>query len=323
MSKHIPEIIREISRERAPQFFNLTRKVPPPKIIEIGQIWSTQSTLMLPEIGEVITEEPRLIVILSTSEDTGLFYDQVTAVPISMMIWAATNFDLLVPIPESSLPYQYMVEVWNETPVLRAHLRTYIGKLSDNAVKVMRSVHLSLLLDENLPQKAQEWVGLPIIEENDLRVAFQEAEVEAVQYLANAATAALFADLPSPVAEPARKKRFQVQPVFSNVEKFLKGSRRAFAAGHSTTSDIVVSTSSGEDAFVLQILERRRETLIYALVHEVSPSLEGLSFVITVVLREQEIRSVTAIMRTDEQITIGNVLRFDKNDIVLVNIDFE
>jgi len=239
------------------------------------------------------------------------------------MTWAATNFDLIVPTGESTLPYSCMVEVWNEAPVLRAHLRSYLGSLSDNAIRVLRTIHVSRLLDEALPEKVSAWVGLPIHDDSDVRAGFQESEVEAVQYLARAATAALFADLPSPVAEPARKKRFQTQPVFSNVENFLKGSRRAFAASQPTMSDIVVSVASGEDSFVLQVLERRRESLIYALVHDVSPSLEGQSFVITVVLKEREIRSEPAIMRADEQVIIGNVSRFDKNNIVQVNIDFE
>jgi len=305
MSKRIPEVIRELSRERAPQFFKISQKMSPPSTLAVGQIWSTHSLLEIPGVAAVTSDEPRLIVVLSIQEDSGSPYDQFTVAPISPMTWAATNFDLIVPTGESTLPYSCMVEVWNEAPVLRAHLRSYLGSLSDNAIRVLRTIHVSRLLDEALPEKVSAWV------------------VEAVQYLARAATAALFADLPSPVAEPARKKRFQTQPVFSNVENFLKGSRRAFAASQPTMSDIVVSVASGEDSFVLQVLERRRESLIYALVHDVSPSLEGQSFVITVVLKEREIRSEPAIMRADEQVIIGNVSRFDKNNIVQVNIDFE
>lgn len=323
MSKRIPEVIREISRERAPQFFKVSQKISPPPTLAVGQIWSTHSLLELPGVATVTSDEPRLIVVLSIQEDSGSPYDQFTAAPISPMTWAATNFDLLVPAGESTLPYAYMVEAWNEAPVLRAHLRSYLGSLSDNAVRVLRTIHVSRLLDEALPDKVSAWVGLPIYDDSDVRAGFQESEAEAVQYLARAATAALFADLPSPVAEPARKKRFQTQPVFSNVENFLKGSRRAFAASQPSVSDIVVSVASGEDSFVLQVLERRRESLIYALVHEVSPSLEGQSFVITIILKEREIRSKPAIMRADEQVIIGNMSRFDKNNIVQVNIDFE
>src|SRR5690606_36446937 len=96
MSKNIPDAVRNLSRERASEFYRLTQK-DAPGVIEIGQIWSTHSHLSLPGLHESFTDEPRLIVILDGSGSRSDEYGQVTAVPISLHIAMATDYDLVIP----------------------------------------------------------------------------------------------------------------------------------------------------------------------------------------------------------------------------------
>lgn len=326
MSKQAPEVIRGLSRERAPQFYNLTQKIPQPTIVETGQIWSTYSSLNLPGLAESISDEPRLVVILTGTGNVAVRHEHVTAAPISLMTWAATDFDLLIPDGESPLPYRFMVEVWNETPVLKAHLRAYLGKLSERAISVLRSIHVARLVDEDLPANAKVWVGLPLMGESDARIAFQEAEVEAVEYLANLATAALFAELTSwapSVQLIRRRQRFEIKPVFGSIVDYLKGSQRALASSTSPSADVIISNTEGGETFVFELLERRRESRVYLAVHDLSPSLEGKICVITLVLAEGEIRSEPTELRQNAEIQIGKVPNFDKHKIVRVEIEVE
>ncbi len=326
MSKRVPEVIRGLSREQAPHFYKLNQKTPQPTAVEPGQIWSTYSYLNLPDLAETSTDEPRLVVILAGTGGLEARYEQVTTAPISLMLWAATDFDLIVPKGESPLAYQFMVEVWNETPTLKAHLKACLGKLSERAMTVLRSVHVARLVDENLPAAAKAWVGLPLMGDSDTRIAFQEAEIEALEYLAKAATTAVFAELTASVVadQPTKTRhRFEVKPIFGNLADFLKGPKRAFASSTLSQNDVIISKVEGDDTFVFELLERRRESRVYLVIHDLSASLEGKVCVVTLVTADTEIHSEPAEMHKGAEIQIGNISNFDKKKITRIEIEAE
>jgi hypothetical protein len=328
MTKQVPEAIRGLSRERAPQFNKLMKNVKPPTVIEMGQIWATHSHLHLPDLVESSTDEPRLVVILTGTGNLSTGFEQVTVAPISLMTWAATDYDLVVPETQSTLNYRFMAEVWNETPVLKAHFRKYLGKLSDSAIAAMRSIHIARLVDETLPLNTQAWVGLPLMGENDGRVVFQQAEIEAVEYLANAATAAIFAGVAAPESSPVKqaeqKQRFEVVPKFGNINDFLKAPKRAFAASSAQVgSDMIIANASGDASFTFELLERRRESRVYLVVRDLSPELEGRVSVVTLVMSDSELRSQPSEMHKGAEFQIGKVSVFDRKQVQRVVVEIE
>lgn len=328
MTQQVPEVIRRLSRERAPQFHKNTKGVKPPMIIEVGQIWSTKSHLQLPNLPDSSTDDPRLVVILTGSGDPSANLEEVTVAPISLMVWAATDFDLIIPETESHLNRRFMVEVWNETPALKAHLKMCLGKISDGAIAAMRSIHVARLVDGQLPTNLMAWVGLPLMSENDGRVMFQQAEIEALEYLANTATAAIFAEVSvptqSPVPQSKQKQRFEVIPMFGNIVDFLKTPKRALAASSTQMkNDMIIASTSDENAFTFELLERRRESRVYLLVRNLSQSLEGHICVVTLVMQDREFRSQPTEMHEGVEIQIGNISAFDRNKIQRVDVEIE
>jgi hypothetical protein len=327
MTKHIPEVIRELSRERAPRFYNSQKKIMPTNTVEVGQIWSTFSRLELPSLPETSTDEPRLVVILTGAGSISNKLEQVSVAPISVMTWAATDLDLLVPEAESSLTYRFMVEIWNQTPALKAHLRSYVGKLSEAALTALRSIHIARLVDEDLPPIVRAWTGVPLMGENDIRINFQRTEIEALEYLANVATAAIFAEVTEPVSAPterqAVKRRFESVPRFGNLTDFLKAPKRALAATTITGDDMIIFYEDAQNLFVFQLLETRRESLVYLVVHGLSPNLEGQTGVVTLITDDGAIHSDPAELRKDAEVEIGRIKRFDRNKVRNVIVEVQ
>lgn len=210
----IPEDIRKLSRQRAPAFYKIM-KAPRLDQVEPGQIWSTHSHLELPDGRRFEANEARLVVILDGAGPLSESLDQITVAPVSLSINMATESDLIVSGDNSPLKFDFIVEVWNETPTLKGHLRRFLGKLSDDAIAAMRGLYTAQLLDEAVPETLKQWVGLCIMDENDPRLAFQETEIKIIDYLAKAATAAL--TLEAPAQEPAPLPDHSIEPhwVFS------------------------------------------------------------------------------------------------------------
>lgn len=326
MMKQVPEMIRGLSRERAPQFYRLTKNTTPPLVVEVGQVWSTRSHLHLSDLPENATEEPRLVVILTGTGSPSSGLEQVTAAPVSLMFWLATDYDLIVPDNESPLNYRFMAEVWNETPVLKAHLRNCLGKLSERAITALRSIHIARLVGESLPTSMSSWVGLPLMGENDGRIAFQRSEIEAVEYLANVATAAVFAEMVVPdlssESEGQRRQRLEIIPRFGNIHDFLRAPKRAMAASSSRVgSDMIIAYANDEVSLTLELLETRREDRVYLVVYDLSPELEGRVVVVTLVMTDGEIRLAPTELYRDSELEIGIIPGFDRTKVRRVDIE--
>jgi len=318
----IPQDIRKLSRQRAPEFHRVLR-TPQPAEIEVGQIWSTRSHLDLPDGRCFEAEEPRLVVVLDGAGSPSESLDQISAAPVSLSTQMAAQFDLIVSGDASPIGFDFLVEVWNETPVLKGCLRRFLGGLSAEVIAALRGLYVAQLLDENVPDALTEWVGLHIMGENDPRLAFQEAEVEAVAYLARAAAAALTLEtiVPEPVRMPAplllRCKRFELPLMFGKLPDYLRGTAIAYAAGPTGSEEAYIITQSGdEEYFTFELLASRRPPYaVYLIVHEISPALNGSTCVVTISTAEEELRSIPTELRVGAQIQVGEDPNFSPSSV--------
>ena len=183
----VPEEIQILSAQRSRAFSNLVTLPAPEKAIP-GQIWSTYASLDLP-IGEHIeTTNPRMIMILDDMDDVFLPGSYLTAVPISVDLEMASSDDLLIKGDNSPLHFDFMVEVWNETPILRAHLKQYLGQLNSYLTTLLEKIYNAHLENRSLEDGLEDYIGSPIFDTADLRLEFQQLEIASVKYLSEAAT---------------------------------------------------------------------------------------------------------------------------------------
>jgi hypothetical protein len=325
----IPQDIRKLSRQRAPRFHRIL-KTPPPDQIEVGQIWSTHSCLELSDDRHIEADEPRLVVILDGTGHPSESLDQITAAPVSLSIPMAAEFDLVVSGDASPLGFDFIIEVWNETPVVKGHLRQFLGKLSAEAIAALRGLYTAQLLNEDVPPTLAEWVGLRIMGENDPRLAFQEAEVETVSYLARTATAALLemtVQEPESVAVIPIKPRwvFSLRPRLAKLSEALGSPKVAYAAGVAEEVDTYIVDQTGDDlVFSFELLFRqRRPYTIYLKVHRISSKLEGHRCVVTINATAGEWQSVPTELRTGAQILVGEDCSFRIDQVEMVKVEIE
>src|SRR5690606_28962106 len=195
MSKIIvPNDVRELSREHAPAFYKRLNR-PQPDQIAIGQIWSTHQNVQLPGDLQIESTEPRLIVILVADQD------DLVAAPISISTQMAAEYDLILQGDTSPLGFDFMIEVWNETPIISEQLRQYLGILNNQFIEYLIKLHVSYLLNESVPETVRPYIGPALGQEHDMRAVFQTEEIISVEYLARAATASLARAAIEPKAE--------------------------------------------------------------------------------------------------------------------------
>ena len=326
----IPENIRKLSRQRAPKFYRIL-KTSPPGQIEPGQIWSTRSLVELRDGRHFEAGEPRLVVILDGAGRPSEFLGQITVAPVSLSIQMAAESDLIVSGDTSPLEFDFLVEVWNETPVLKGHLKRFLGRLPDEAIAAMRSLYTAQLLNEDIPCMLAGWVGLRIMGENDSRLAFQEAEVEAVAYLARAATTALTLEMPAqesarvPAASMKPRWVFSLRPRLAKLSEVLGRPAVAHAAGAAEEVETyIVHQPEGDASFMFELrFRQRRPYTIYLKVHKISSELEGRKSVVIVNSPVGEWQSVPTELRTDARIQVGEDPNFRLNQVQVVEVEIE
>jgi hypothetical protein len=326
----IPEDVRKLSRQRAPAFYKIM-KTPQPDQLELGQIWSTHSFLELPDGRRFEANEARLVVILEDADSLSESLDQITVGPISHSVNMATDSDLIVSEGNSPFKFDFMVEVWNETPTLKGHLRQCLGKLSDEAVTALSALYTIQLLDEPVPETLKQWVGFRIVNEDDPRLAFQETEIKTVAYLAQAATAALTLEAPVqelvPLPDDSIESRwvFSLRPILANLLEVISSPIVAHAAG--ATGDVetyIIRQSEGDARFTFELrFRQRRPYTIYVKVHEVSPELVGRKGIVTVNTATSQWRSMPTELQVNGSIQIGEDPDFRLDQVRIVEIEIE
>lgn len=307
----IPRDIRELSHQRAPRFHNIMNAALPGQI-EIGQIWTTHSHLELPDGRCFETSTPKMVVVLEGEGDPSEFLDQIAVAPVSLSVQMASVDDLIIAESVSPLGFSFLVEVWNETPIIKGHLKRFVGKLPNKAVAVLRSLYAAALLDEELPPTVSQWVGVRIVSEEDPRLAFQENEIVATAYLSQAAAAALTSEMavvesvgllgPFAGLHLVFKLPIQVGKVFDFTNTAV-----ACAAGVAGDEEAYFVSEVGEEAnFTLELLVSRLSPyMVYLVVHQISPEIEGHKCIVTLQAPSGSLQSAPSELRVGAEILLG------------------
>lgn len=313
----VPKDIRGLSRERAPEFYKRLSRSQPHQV-STGQIWSTHQSVQLPDGQKITSIEPRLIVILVADKEN------LVAAPISISTQMAAEHDLILKGHASPLGFDFMIEVWNETPVISEQLRQYLGILDDEFIEYLVNLHASYLLDETVPEAVQQYVGPALSQENDIRIGFQAEEILSVEYLARAATASLMLVHTKQVALTKDRVIDLGQPIWDLLDNVLgHGKAIAHATGgqaEDTLSYFVVHDDEDYE-LVLELLVRRKRD-IYVHVHKVGNNLEGKRGVIILETAETILRSESTVLKAGENIELGTYKGFQP-DVVTHNIELE
>jgi hypothetical protein len=238
----------------------------------------------------------------------------------------ATEYDQICTRKETSLSFDFIAEVWNETPVIKKHLRDYLGKLSDPATIALLDLYKYYLADEEVPISLANWVGPRLMGEKDPRFAFQEAEVGAVAYLAQAATSALSLELVSTELVQANKQaseehRFSALPMLGRLVDAFHQPMTAYAAGLDLEKTWVVSASEEDDYLTFELLNSRTPPYdVYLVVHEISPTLLGRLCIVTVKTAGRELKSDPKELEIGGEFRVGEAHPFKPDQVQSIEI---
>lgn len=334
MNRPIPKEIKELSLKRNKRF-NRIIKAPQPQGFEVGQIWSTFQILHIPEGRIFRIDEPRLVVVLGVPESPSEHAILNTAI-ISLDTHMASEYDLILEETESPLGFDFMIEVWNETPVFQGYLKQFLAKLPDELIEVLMGLYTAHVSDSEISSELERRVGLRIFDENDLRLAFQEQEVDAVSYLANASTAMLsFEQAKKETLEVARDfwtslivKSFEIKPIYEKINNYLSF-QTSYAFAHASDKEErntwIVHNPNNETRFTFELLcnRRRSPNPVYFYIHYVSEKLTKCKSIISIVTPEIELRSEPTELLKDMVVAVGEIRNFKYDDVEFVKIEIE
>lgn len=339
-NKIVPKDIQERAYQRVEKFRNSLHS-PQSYRVRQGQIWATHTIFELVTGTAIETNDPRLIVILAGEGPLSEAMEEVVAAPVSLATWMATDLDLLVPASASSLDFAFMIEVWNETPVLKGHLRRLVGNLSDEAIEALNALYESQLNQRYLPDKYMSWVGIPIMSHGDSRLTFQAEEVRASSYLAKAATAALGleeSEQEAKAAEPAPSRssilfdwRITVEGALRRVTDVLNQTRYgrvgpsvAYAANAEEEPTLTFLYEGDEEQFLLELLNSRRSPYkVYLQVHMLSEGLKDRKCVVTLITKTGNLTSEPTVLKEGGTIVVGEDPYFERNGVENIEVLLE
>lgn len=328
----IPKDIRELSRLKAVNFFRLSKN-PIPRELEPGQIWSTHSSFQLPNGEQYQTDEPKLVIILLGSGELSRKYESITVAPLSNHISMASEYDFVNRERDEnkfSIPFDFMVEVWNETPALRGQLKNFIGSLSDETMKALHQLYSSRLLNSDIPEILKKYIGMPIVAEDDPRLSFQEEEISAVSYLAKAATGSLELEIveeETPVEIP-NWLTLNIVPILGKLSNFLKNpsSVAASAANNVDTETercLIVQLEKNEKLIFELLNSRMRPYSIYLKAYSIAPEFIGRNCIVSVITKEQKYKSDITSLNEGIRIEVGNDSHFRIDNVESVELAIE
>ena len=328
---YIPESVRLQSQARAAAF-QQALDVLRPQQYEAGQLWSTHSTFNLTPEQNFATDTPRVIVILEASEPVAGEWPSVIAAPISLDVHMASDLDIILTPDRSTLGVSCMAEVWNEVPILEAHLNRFLGNVAPEALNAILNISRARVLGEAPTPELAAWTGPRLFGPTDPRYEFQRAEIMAVAYLAQAATAAIDLPMLSPVPAPAQRQApaarrrlvFSLQPIRDLLSRYVPGPAVAFAAGEVEDVRTLVHQAGSEAGFTFELWHQRREPYrVSAHVHDVSAEIVNRLCVIEIKTTTKTLHSQPTALQRDIDITIGEQPRFRFEDIEAVTITIE
>ena len=322
----IPYEIRELSRQKALTFHKVINS-PTPEKVTAGQIWSTKSKFELPDGRRFETEEPRLIFVFQADYNRAEAYKHVVGFPISVSTEMASIYDCILPKEESNLDFEFMIEVWNETPVLVGQLSRYVGALSEHQTAQVQELYFSYFHGDVISAGFNLTIGSQIYGESDPRFAFQEKEIFAVSYLANAATAALeLDDVPEEEGTKINGNwhKFEFEPFFAKLSGIFKNRETAFAATFEEEERFLIHNPSPEYGFTFELLSRKRPPyIIYIEVLKVSPELLGHTCMVSVKAEFKSWNSKMCTLLENSIIEVGQDPEFRREEVDTVELEVE
>lgn len=314
MSKFtIPEEIQRAANKRARAFKDSVSKKQPSRI-ERGQIWSTRGDFVLPDGQRFVTREPKLVVVLNTGSGRS-----VIGAPLSIQVWQASEYDLIVSGDNNPLSFDFLVEVWNETPVLNEQLRVCLTRLPEHVSGWLDELYTAYLLDEEIPSRVLDYVGPPLMGQEDFRREFQTSELAAVEYLSRASAAML--DMVELVKRPnITPSRLRIElglPTLRKLSDFLKASssQLAYAAdsGLDESHAWMITVKEYPDTIFELLIDKGR--LIYLLPHSVDKYLQNKRVTVTLQTNELDVVTDLVALEPDREIPLGEVPGFDVEHI--------
>ena len=323
MTKYnIPESIIRSARERGEQLSYLMNN-PIPDEIRTGQIWSTFQNLDL-DGEEFYTDNPKIIVIVDTQpEEDSLF----AAAPISTATQYASEYDLLISADKSALGFSFMIEVWNETPVYQKHLKQFLGTLAELETTVLTQIYSLQLFNDPIPTSLSRWVGLKIFGDDDPRLAFQEEELAAISYLAEAATLSVSLliseaaeDMVSSVMSDFVAK---VKPIFASLSNFAPLTKRklAYAATEHENETFILAFPEDGENLIFELQEGLPSTKeIFLFVHFIASDYRNKECNTKVFMEESEFEFPKFILKAGTEVKANVGCDFNISDFSEVEI---
>jgi len=175
--------IAELARGSATNFRSML-EWPQPHAASVADIWTTVSAPPVTDTRDV-DAQPRIVVILEGASSGRRDIDRMVSVaPISVDTVFATNFDLVVTAAASPLPFAFMVEAWNEMTAVEARLDRCLGALGPSlrtSLERVRECWRAGLDPASIGLR--NVIGPQLLGEDDPRLAFQERERIACEYL--------------------------------------------------------------------------------------------------------------------------------------------
>jgi hypothetical protein len=251
--------------------------------------------------------------------------EDLVAAPISISIQMAAEYDLILQRDTGPLGFDFMVEVWNETPVIPEQLRQYLGVLDNQFIEYLINLHVSYLLNESVPETVRPYVGPALGQEDDMRAVFQTGEIISVEYLARAATAFL-ARTPVKQKVESRKQVINLGQSISELLDNVLGHRKAIA--HATggqaedlqRSHFIVH-DDGDYEIVLELLVRRKRE-VYVRIHQIGRNLAEKRGVVILRTDGTILRSEPTVLEAGKNIELGTHKGFQP-DTVAHNVQLE
>ncbi len=177
-----PENLKEKMIQRLKRTAPLGRRFESPASLEVGQIWTTS-----PEVrdasGRLIRKVNAAfpVVIVSKGRGNRAFDNIIRVIPISFDTHYHLDGETLLIDQESPLMYPFLLELFNECPMLAGNLDEYRGALSSGDIKRLFLARQRFLEGRTtLPDKTY--------------IAWKEREIQYFQYLSFPVNDALFGD---------------------------------------------------------------------------------------------------------------------------------
>jgi hypothetical protein len=322
---NIPENIINTAKKRGKQLSNLINN-PQPGNYEVGQIWSTFQSLKLND-QDFYTDEPKLVVILTVQQDdTSL----VSAAPISTETYFASEYDLIISKHDSPLGFGFMIEVWNETPVHTNHLKKQYGSLSESEIIVLKQIYSLQLFSDSIPETLFSWVGLNIFGEEDPRLAFQEKEVMAISYLAEAATFNVSLSLSvqkESLKEPLVSELvFTLKPIFDTLSNFgqLMSRELASASSEYENKTYILASPDEGNTFIFELQEGLPSTKeLFLVVHFITKDIENKKCYTKIFSEKSKVEFPSFVLKKDMEVKVSVDSDFSIVDISDVEVKVE